>query len=93
MDKTWIRAIIRNRDNVVNHRTLGAAIDPFFRDGLPADAVAMNAALNNFSPLAGYADLNIDEAVYMAVNCNNVNFSAAEANNCARGKAAYRYMI
>jgi hypothetical protein len=32
----------------------------------------MNAALNNFSPLAGYADLNIDEAVYMAVNCNNV---------------------
>lgn len=83
---TYNDALVRS---LTNHLDAGVAIDPFFRDGLPADASAMNTSLNNFAPLAGYANLNIEEAVYMAVHCNNINFNAADANTCARGKRLY----
>lgn len=77
--------------SLINHRTLGCVNDPFFRDGLPADAAAMNMALLHYTPLAGFDDLNLEEAVYLAVNYNNVNASAADINTNVRGKTLYTF--
>lgn len=77
--------------NLVNHRTLACVNDPFFRDGLPADAVTMNNSLLRFVPLTGYPELNIEEAVYMAVNYNNINANPADVNSNVRGKSLYTF--
>ena len=65
--------------NLINHRALSCANDPFFRSPSPR-TTAMNNVLQHYTPLTGFGDLNIEEAVYLAVNYNNVNASAADIN-------------
>lgn len=77
--------------SLINHRTLACVNDPFFRDGLPADAATMNTNLIRHTPLTGFDDLNVEEATYLAVNYNNVNASAANVNANVRGKTLYTF--
>ncbi len=74
--------------NLINHRTLACANDPLFRD-LTSYAITMTDALAHYTPLTGFPDLNIEEAVYLAVNYNNVNAGAMNVNAQVRGKSLF----
>jgi RHS repeat-associated protein len=64
------------------------AADPFFVSN-PSALPLMSNELTNYMPLAGFANLSIEEATYATIHCNNANFSNADLNSCARGKVLY----
>lgn len=74
--------------NLINHRSLNCSNDPFFT-AEPAARVPMMNMLEHFTSLSGYPDFNIEEATYLTVNCNNVNYNTSQLNSCARGKNLY----
>ncbi len=75
------------------HLTNRETNDPFFR-AEPSAVSTLTNSLDNFLPLTGFGFLKMEEAVYLAVNCNNVNLSATQVYDSVHGKALYtRYTV
>lgn len=76
--------------NLTNHLLSGLSRDPFFERHPDGVSIMMDSLRQLFVfDTLSRPIFNIDETVYLAINCNNINYSLAEVESCARGKILY----
>ena len=77
------------RVNYINHISRSYVNDRFiFRNRSVAEPIA-DRIFRNYTPFPDGRMLNLDETIYMIVNCNNVNFTNDQLYDCANDHPLY----